>query len=147
MAAMTVFWRGKPLKKDYRKFRIKETPGQDDYHSMREVLGRRFRRYLDGDEKFGTLPDLLLIDGAAAHASAAEEVLRDLGIRLPVFGMVKDQRHRTRGLVSPQGSEIGLSGNPAVFALVGNIQEETHRFAIEYQRSLRSASFVGAGPN
>jgi excinuclease ABC subunit C len=139
VAAMTVFWRGKPLKRDYRKFRIKETEGQDDYHSMQEVLTRRFRRYLEGDEKFGTLPDLLLIDGGAAHAGAAEEVLRGLGISLPVFGMVKDHRHRTRGLVSSQGREIGLSGNPAVFALIGSIQEETHRFAIEYQRSLRSA--------
>ncbi|MGI5936563.1 MAG: excinuclease ABC subunit UvrC [Oscillospiraceae bacterium] len=140
VAAMTVFWRGRPLKREYRKFKIKEIEGQDDYHSMQEVLSRRFRRYLEGDEKFGTLPDLLLIDGGAAHAGAAEEVLGELGINLPVFGMVKDHRHRTRGLITAQGNEIGLSGNPAVFALIVNIQEETHRFAIEYQRSLRSVS-------
>ena len=141
VAGMTVFAQGKPLKRDYRKFRVEgvsEHP--DDYASMREVLTRRFRHYLEGDEKFSALPDLLLIDGGAAHAAVAEEVLREAGISVPVFGMVKDDRHRTRALVTAEGREIGISGNPAVFALIGTIQEETHRFAIEYQRSLRTAS-------
>ena len=141
VAAMTVFVQGKPLKKDYRKFRVESVSEHpDDYASMREVLTRRFRRYLDEDEKFGTLPDLLLIDGGATHTAVAVGVLRETGLHVPVFGMVKDDRHRTRALITADGNEIGIAGNPAVFALIGNIQEETHRFAIEYQRSLRTAS-------
>ena len=141
VAAMTVFVQGRPLKRDYRKFRVEGVEAHpDDYASMREVLTRRFKRYLDGDEAFGALPDLLLIDGGSTHAAVAAEVLREAGLSVPVFGMVKDDRHRTRALMTPEGREIGISGNPAVFALVGSIQEETHRFAIEYQRSLRTAS-------
>ncbi len=139
VAAMTVFVRGRPLKRDYRKFRMKEIRAQDDYGSMREAVERRLRRYLEGDEKFAPLPDLLLIDGGAVHAAAARDVASSLGMSIPVFGMVKDDRHRTRALETPEGEEIGISGNPAVFALIGTIQEETHRFAIEYQRSLRAA--------
>jgi len=139
VAAMTVHKNGKPLKKDYRKFRVKELRGNpDDYASMYEVLIRRFKRYLDEDEKFIELPDLLLIDGGATHSAVAERVLSELDISLPVYGMVKDDKHRTRALITAAGQEIGISGNPAVFALIGNIQEETHRFAIEYHRSLRS---------
>jgi excinuclease ABC subunit C len=144
VAAMTVFADAKPLKKDYRKFRIKDGTGQDDYGSMRQVLQRRFTRYLDGDERFDRLPSLLLIDGGQAHAQAAARVLAELKIDLPVFGMVKDDRHRTRALVTPEGREIGLAGNQAAFALVGSIQEETHRAAISYHRSLRSESFHSA---
>lgn len=140
VASMTVFLDGKPLKRDYKKFKIKELSTQDDYGSMREVLLRRFKRFLDGDEGFANLPDLLLIDGGAVHAGVAEQVLRELKISLPVLGMVKDDRHRTRALTYSDGSEVGLTGNPAVFALIGNIQEETHRFAIEFHRSLRSAT-------
>ena len=139
VAAMTVFVRGRPLKRDYRKFRIRGLEAPDDYESMRQAVERRFKRAQDRAEKFAALPDLLLIDGGAAHAAAAEGVLRELGLALPVFGMVKDERHRTRALETPEGREIGISGNPAVFALIGTIQEETHRCAIEYQRSLRSA--------
>jgi excinuclease ABC subunit C len=141
VAAMTVHRDGKPLKRDYRKFRIRDMDVRDDYASMRQAVGRRFQRYLDGDEKFAPLPDLLLIDGGQTHAAAAGEVLAGLGIDVPVWGMVKDDRHRTRALVNPDGEETGISGDQAVFALVGNIQEETHRFAIEYQRSLRNESF------
>lgn len=140
VASMTVFSEGKPLKKDYRKFKIKELSGQNDYGSMNEVLMRRFKRYLDGDEKFDRLPDLLLIDGGAVHAGVAENVLRELKLSIPVMGMVKDDRHRTRALIRSDGGEVAITANPAVFALIGNIQEETHRFAIEYHRSLRSAT-------
>ena len=140
VASMTVFVNGKPRKCDYRKFKIKELTVQDDFGSMRQVLERRFNRYLEGDEKFSELPDLLLIDGGAVHASIAESVLKELNLALPVLGMVKDDRHRTRALIYPSGEEVGLTGNPAVFALIGNIQEETHRFAIEFHRSLRSAA-------
>ena len=138
VAAMTVHRDGKPLKRDYRKFRIKDMEIRDDYASMRQAVERRFARYLEGDEHFAPLPDLLLIDGGAAHAAAAFEVLCALGLGgVPVFGMVKDDRHRTRALVGPDGREIGISGDQGVFSMVGSIQEETHRFAIEYQRSLR----------
>lgn len=139
VAAMTVHVDGRPLKRDYRKFRIRDSQTQDDYAAMREVIARRFREYLEGDGKFSQLPDLLFIDGGAEHARAAWEVLEELGLAVPVFGMVKDARHRTRALVTPQGQEVGIQANPAAFALVGRIQEETHRFAIEYHRKLRDS--------
>ena len=138
VASMVVFEDGKPLKKDYRHFKIKDLSNQDDYASMAQVLTRRFTHYLQGDVGFDCLPDLLLIDGGITHAQTAENALKALGLELPVFGMVKDNRHRTRALVMPQGQEIGIQAYPAVFALVGQIQEETHRFAIEYHRKLRS---------
>jgi excinuclease ABC subunit C len=141
VAAMTVHVDGKPLKRDYRKFRIKDMEQRDDYASMRQAVGRRFQRYLDGDGKFSPLPQLLLIDGGETHAAAVREVLEEMGLDVPVWGMVKDDRHRTRALVSPDGLETGISGDQGVFSLIGNIQEETHRFAIEYQRSLRNESF------
>ncbi len=144
VAAMTVFVHGRPLKRDYRKFRMKDVSGPDDYASMREAVGRRFQRLLDGDLKFCEVPDLLLIDGGSVHASAARDTLRELGLELPVYGMVKDDKHRTRALTMPEGEEIGINGNPAVFAFIGTIQEETHRFAIEYQRSLRTAKLHSA---
>ncbi len=138
VAAMTVFVNGKPLKRDYKKFRIRDVEGQNDYAGMREAVRRRCRRAVDGDESFVELPDVFFIDGGAVHAAAAKAELEALGLAVPVFGMVKDDRHRTRALVTPEGEEIGIAGNPAVFALVGGVQEETHRFAIEYHRSLRN---------
>ena len=144
VAAMVVFSEGKPLKRDYRKFRIKDTAGQDDYASMYEAVYRRFRRCVEGDEKFAEVPDLLLIDGGDAHAAVAERAINDLGLVLPVFGMVKDDRHRTRALITSDGREIGIVANQAVFAFIGTIQEEVHRFAIEYHRSLRSGT-IGSG--
>ena len=141
VAAMTVYRDGRPLKRDYRKFRIKDMQVRDDYASMRQAVGRRFARLRDGDEKFSELPQLLLVDGGATHADAARQVVSELGLNIPIFGMVKDDRHRTRALVTADGKEIGISTNQAAFSLIGNIQEETHRFAIEYQRSLRSESF------
>ena len=141
VAAMTVHADGKPLKKAYRKFRIRDMEIQDDYASMYQAVYRRFRHYAEGDERFAPLPDLLLIDGGDTHAAVAVQAQTDLGLQVPTFGMVKDDRHRTRALISPEGQEIGISQNQAVFALIGGIQEETHRFAIEYQRSLRSESY------
>ena len=137
VAAMTVHVDGKPKRRDYRKFRIKSTETRDDYASMYEAVYRRLKRYADGDEKFSPLPDLLLIDGGRTHALTAEKAANALGISVPIFGMVKDDRHRTRALISPEGREISINTNQAVFSLVGNIQEETHHSAIEYQRSLR----------
>lgn len=141
VAAMTVHKAGKPYKKDYRKFKIRELDIRDDYASMSQAVYRRFAHLKNGDGGFTEMPQLLLIDGGITHAAAAERSLGELGISVPVFGMVKDDRHRTRALVTSAGHEICINGNPAVFALIGNIQEETHRFAIEYQRSLRNVSF------
>lgn len=144
VASMTVFLDGRPLKRDYRHFKLKDMEHADDYASMEQVLTRRFRRYLDGDEKFSDLPDLLFIDGGENHARVAVRVLEENGLMIPVFGMVKDDRHRTRALVTPEGQEIGIQQIPAIFALVGRIQEETHRFAIEFQRLQQSKQVRGS---
>ena len=105
---------------------------------MRQVLRRRFSHYKDGDEGFDEAPDLLLIDGGIGHARAAVEALDQLGLTMNVFGMGKADRHRTRALVTPDGQEIAIDSNQHVFAFIGTIQEETHRFAITYHRQLRS---------
>ena len=141
VAAMTVHRDGKPLKRDYRKFKISDLEQRDDYASMHQAVYRRFKRYCDGSSGFTELPQLLLIDGGDRHAAVAEDALSELGLTIQVFGMVKDDRHRTRALISSDGREIGINANQAVFSLVGRIQEETHRYAIEYQRSLRSGAF------
>ena len=142
VAAMTVFKSGKPSKKDYRKFRIKDLHVHDDYASMYQAVWRRFHRASDGDEKFSELPDLLLIDGGEMHTKTAVEALISSHIEIPVFGMVKDDRHRTRALITPEGKEISIRNNQAVFSLIGTIQEETHRFAVEYQRALRYEGYA-----
>lgn len=141
VAVMTVFENARPKKSNWRKFRIKTVLQQDDYHSMEEVLSRRFTRFLSGDPGFSQAPDLLLIDGGATHVSVAQKVLDTLGLSIPVFGMVKDEKHRTRALTTKEGDEISMTAVPQVFSFIANIQEETHRFAISYQRSLRSKQF------
>ena len=138
VASMVVFQDGRPKKSDYKRFKVEGLEGQDDYGSMRQVLLRRFTHYKAGDPGFSEGPDLLLIDGGVNHAKVAEDVLQELGLSFPVFGMVKDDRHRTRALVTALGREIRIDNNQAVFALIGSIQEETHRFAITYHRQLRS---------
>ncbi len=138
VASMVVFLDGKPKKSDYKRFKIQDLLGQDDYASMHQVLMRRFMHYKAGDKGFADAPDVLLIDGGVNHANIAVGVLEELGLWFPVFGMVKDDRHRTRALVTPEGQEIRIDNNQAVFSLIGNIQEETHRFAITYHRALRS---------
>ena len=138
VAGMVVFQDGKPRKSDYKRFKIEALTDQDDYASMRQVLTRRFVHYKAGDKGFDEKPDVLLIDGGIAHAGIAEEVLREQGLSIPVFGMVKDDRHRTRALVTAAGLEIAIDSQPAVFALIGTVQEEVHRFAISYHRQLRS---------
>ena len=136
VASMVVFKDGRPLKRDYRKFRIKtlENGTPDDYASMREVIERRLERYKEGDEKFSPLPDLMLIDGGATHAQCALDAMQKTGVSCPVFGMVKDDRHRTRALITAGGEEIGISHLPFVFSFIGTIQEEVHRFAITFHR-------------
>jgi excinuclease ABC subunit C len=102
---------------------------------MREVLVRRFNRYFEGEEKgFLRLPDLILVDGGKGHVNAVEPVLREMGIDVPVFGLVKDSKHRTRAIAS-SGSEISVTSTKAAFMLITKIQDEMHRFAISYQRS------------
>lgn len=138
VGGMVVFQSGKPKRSDYKRFKLEGLAGQDDYGSMRQVLLRRFTHYLSEDKGFSERPDLLLIDGGSVHARVAADALRELGLTLPVFGMVKDDRHRTRALVTPEGKEISMETNQTVFSFIGNIQEETHRFAITYHRQLRS---------
>lgn len=144
VASMVVFEDGKPLRSAYRRFRVEGLDEQDDYASMRQVLRRRFTHFLAGDKGFETAPDLLLIDGGANHAQAVLQELSPMGIRIPIFGMVKDDRHRTRALVTPDGAEIGMISKQSVFAMIGVIQEETHRFAITYHRKLRSKRVKGS---
>ena len=154
VAGMVVFQDGKPRKSEYKRFQIEGLAGQDDYGSMRQVILRRFAHYKAGDKGFAETPSLLLIDGGIVHAQTALEALQSLELDFPVFGMVKDDRHRTRALVTADGREISIDTNQAVFALVGNIQEETHRFAITYHRQKRSKrlrysaldSIPGIGP-
>lgn len=138
VASMVVFSDGKPLKRDYKRFKIRGLDDQDDYASMHQVITRRFTHYKQQDKGFEAAPDLLLIDGGVTHAQTAENALRELDLTFPVYGMVKDNRHRTRALVTSDGLEIGIQTYPALFAMIGQIQEETHRFAIEYHRLLRS---------
>ena len=138
VASMVVFQDGKPRKSDYKRFKLEGLQNQDDYASMHQVVKRRFAHYKAGDKGFDSPPELLLIDGGINHARVAKNALEELGLSFPVFGMVKDDRHRTRALVTTDGREISIDTNQAIFALVGSIQEETHRFAITYHRQLRS---------
>ena len=138
VASMVVFQDGKPRKSDYKRFKVEGLENQDDYASMYQVVKRRYSRLISQDAGFAERPDLVLIDGGVIHAQTAVAALQELGLELAVFGMVKDDRHRTRALVTPDGSEIRIDNQQAVFSLIGNIQEETHRFAITYHRQLRS---------
>ena len=141
VASMVVYQGTKPLKSAYRRFQIKELEGHpDDYASMQEVLRRRLQRAADGDEKFLPLPDIFLIDGGVTHARAAQEITEQFDCPVPVFGMVKDDRHRTRAPVTPEGGEIAIDANQAVFSLIGQIQEETHRFAVTYHHQKHGKS-------
>ena len=136
VAGMVVFENGRPLKKAYKRFSIKETQIQNDYASMREVLERIFKHYQDDsetDEGFSRMPDLILLDGGKGQVNAVEPILREMGIDVPLFGMVKDGNHRTRAIAT-SGSEIAISGTKSAFMLVTRIQDEVHRFSITYQR-------------
>ena len=138
VASMVVFTDGRPRKSDYKRFKLEGLSNQDDYASMHQVVKRRFAHLKAGDKGFSEAPDLLLIDGGVNHAKTAVAALQELDLQFPVYGMVKDDRHRTRALVTPEGKEIRIDNNQAIFSLIGNIQEETHRFAITYHRQLRS---------
>ncbi len=144
VGGMVVFKNGEPYKSGYRKFIIKDAVGGDDYGSMREVLTRRFEHYFKDREAgkedgFAKLPDLILMDGGQGQVNVALEVLRMYNLDVPVFGMVKDGKHRTRA-ISHDGGEISINGKRKVFTLVSGIQEEVHRFAIGYHHQKHSKS-------
>ncbi len=146
VAGMVVFENGRPLKSAYRKFKIKTISGQDDYGSMREVIRRRFEEYRTCQEKgetegFGRLPDLILLDGGKGHVAAVQPLLDEMGISVPLFGMVKDDRHRTRA-IALSGGEIAINSTRRAFTLVSTIQDEVHRFAIGYHRQSRKNSSI-----
>ncbi len=166
VASMVVFEKGKPKKSDYRKFKIKTVAGPDDYECMREALTRRFSHGLSerdtvkedeqgsGYVKFAKFPDLLLMDGGKGQVGVALEVLGELGLDIPVCGMVKDDHHRTRGLLY-NNEEMPIDIHGEAFKLITRVQDEAHRFAIEYHRSLRTKNQVhsvldeipGVGPS
>ncbi len=138
VAGMVVFKDGLPLKKNYRRFKIKSFSGNDDYRSMAEIMERRISEYNKGDdEAFGVLPDLLLLDGGLGQINAVLPVLEKYQINIPVFGMVKDTKHKTRA-ISSSGGDISIKSTRSAFVLVNKIQEEVHRYAISYHRNLRS---------
>ena len=147
VGSMVVYERGKPKRNDYRKFKIKGIQGADDYGSMREVLTRRFTHGLKEREengelgKFTVFPDLILMDGGKGQVNVALQVLEDLNLNIPVCGMVKDDFHRTRGLYF-QNEEISIEKSSEAFRLITRIQDEAHRFAIEYHRQLRGKGQV-----
>ena len=140
VAGMVVFKNGRPLKSAYKKFSIKSIVGQDDYGSMCEVISRRLDRFKTATEEtldgFERLPDLILLDGGKGHVNAVKKLLQSRGVDIPVFGMVKDDKHRTRA-IAKDGGEIAISSNRAAFTLISSIQDEVHRFAIGYHRQKR----------
>jgi excinuclease ABC subunit C len=159
VGAMVVYEGLKADKQSYRKFRVRTVEGQDDYASMREVLSRRFLRVFSGDDKFAVLPDIIFMDGGKGHVTTALEVTEATGFDIPVVGMVKDDHHRTRGLIVRrpanaasaeaatsagaadddfEWAEITLEDKPLLYKYIGTMQEEVHRFAITYHRKLRS---------
>ena len=142
VGSMVVYEKGKPKRSDYRKFKIKWVQGPNDYASMEEVLTRRFTHESKGEyDSFSILPDLILMDGGRGQVNIARKVLGELGIDIPVCGMVKDDNHRTRGVYF-NNVEIPIDTSGEGFHLVTRIQDEAHRFAIEYHRSLRSKEQV-----
>lgn len=144
VAGMIVFKDARPYKKAYKRFKIKGFLGQDDYRSMAEVLDRRFKEYENGsDEGFSTLPDLILLDGAKGQINAVLPILEKHGLNIPIFGMVKDSKHKTRAIAT-SGGDISIKANKKCFSLITNIQDEVHRFAISYHKKLRSNKMLSS---
>jgi excinuclease ABC subunit C len=141
VGSMIVYDGGRPKRSDYRKFKIRSVEGPNDYASMEEVLTRRFRRAEEGSQGFAVLPDLILMDGGRGQVHVAERVLANMGLDIPVAGMVKDDFHRTRGLWYRE-KEVPIDTSSEGFKLITRIQDEAHRFAIEYHRLLRSKGQV-----
>ena len=149
VGSMIVFVNGEPAKRFYRRFKIEHAPGGDDYKSMAEMIFRRIRHareeealiekgdLLREDAKFLPLPDCIFLDGGQGHLSVMTELLELTDTDIPLFAMVKDDRHRTAALLRPDGSKVGLKPTSEEFRLVSAVQEEVHRFAISYHRALR----------
>ena len=154
VGAMVVYEGRKPVKSDYRKFKVKTASKGDDYGSLQEVIYRRLKRARNGDEGFITYPDLMLIDGGLGQVHAVIKIIEAYGMSIPVAGMAKDDAHRTRAIVFEDGSEINLREDPVLFSYTGTVQEEVHRFAISFmkgvrgKRTIRSAleDIPGIGP-
>ena len=144
VCGMVVFRDARPLKSAYRRFAVKGFDGQDDYGSMREVLSRRLNRYMEeqgSGEGFGRLPDLILLDGGQGQVNAVKPIIDAMGLDIPVFGMVKDSKHRTRAIATG-GEEIEIRDGRRVFTLVSSIQEEVHRFSIAYHKEKHTRGTV-----
>lgn len=142
VAAMIVFVDGRPSKSLYKRFKIKSFSGQDDYRSMAEVLDRRFSEYKKGEDSgFSKLPDLILLDGAKGQINAVLPIINKYNLNIPIFGMVKDSKHRTRAIATT-GGDIAIKSNKRAFKLVTDIQDEVHRFAISYHRKLQSKNMI-----
>ncbi len=142
VGGMVVMDNGRFAKKFYKRFNIKTVAEQNDYASMREVIRRRFNEYLDPechDEGFKTLPDLIFLDGGRGHVGAVYPLLEEMNIKVPLFGLVKDNKHHTRAVVSSDGREIQISKSRSVFSLLTKLQDEVHRYTITFQTSKRSA--------
>ncbi len=143
VGVMVVFQEGRPDRKEYRRFKIQTIEGPNDYGSLQEVLYRRMKRAKDGSSGFSHLPNLILMDGGKAQVSVVEQVLKAMQIDIPVAGMVKDDKHRTRGLIY-HNEEIDLQEHLFLKTYLGKIQEEVHRFAIDYHRGLRNKSMMAS---
>jgi len=141
VASMVVFTDGVSDRKEYRKFKIKGDLKSDDYGAMKEVLERRFERALRKDEKFSKIPDLILVDGGKGQVSAVKEILSKMEIKVPVYGIVKDDKHRTRD-ITDESREYNIPKGTKCFRLCVTIQDEMHRIAITYHRSLRAKKNV-----
>lgn len=142
VGAMVVFEGLKRIRKDYRRFKIKTVEGPDDYGSLQEMIYRRFKRAQAGDPAFAKMPDVIFMDGGQGQVTAARKVLTAMSLDIPVVGMAKDDSHRTRAIVFEDGSELELKEHPMLFKYAGTIQEEVHRFAIDYHRTLHSKNTI-----
>lgn len=142
VGGMIVLKNGNFLKRDYRRFKIKSLDNQDDPRAMAEVIGRRFMRLKDGDCKFSEVPDLILLDGGMNQLREVSKLFDELSLSVPLFGMVKDSKHMTRTIVDASGREIGISANPAIFKFIATLQDEVHRYSIDYHRKLREKSMT-----
>lgn len=143
VGAMVVYEGAKPIRSDYRKFKIKSEDAEgDDYASLQEVIYRRLKRAKDGDSGFNTYPDILFIDGGLGQVHAVQKVVSALRMSIPVVGLAKNDVHRTRAIVFSDGSEIELEGEPLLYSYCGRIQEEVHRFAITFQRGRRTSAMT-----
>lgn len=155
VGSMVVFQNGKPSNRDYRRFKIKDVIGPNDYKSMEEIIARRFKRGIEetklisenlksyGEGKFSFFPDLIIMDGGKGQVSSAEKVLKSMSINIPVCGLIKDDKHNTRGLIY-NNNEVSLYKGSELFKLLERIQDEVHRFAISYHRSLRDKKMVSS---